>query len=91
LVPSRVAGQDGRVEPVEIRPDDVLPRPWRPSDTDAVHRALQDPMIGLRPGVSAGTERTAALGGRDIAAQVAAHRDLDVVRWYGVMADGVAG
>ena len=119
------------MEPVEIRTDEVLLRPWRPSGTDAVHRARQDPMIGLRPGVSGGTECTAASvpqdlaapgheialfvarqaagfggdpptpaagpvtlrppGGRDIMAQVAAHRDLDVVRWYGVVADGVAG
>ena len=120
------------MEPVEIRTDEVLLWPWRPSGTDAVHRARQDPMIGLRPGVSGGTECTAASvpqdlaapghevapfvrrqaavsgggdrptpaagpvtlrppGGRDIASQVAAYRDADVIRWYGVVADGVAG
>jgi hypothetical protein len=131
LVSSRLAGQDGRVEPVGIRTDEEVLRPWRPSGTDAVHRSRQDPMIGLRPGVSGGAERRTAgpvppdlaapghgiapfgrrraTGGRDrstpatgpvslrvpggqgIAAQVAAHRGVDVVRWYGVVADGVAG
>jgi hypothetical protein len=132
LVPSRAAGQDGRVEPVGIRTDEVLLRPSRPSGTDAVDRAPQDPMTGLRPGVSRGTEQwTAALvpshlaapghqvapsvrrraagsGGdrptpaagpvirrppdeRHIVAQLAAYREPDVLRWYGVVAGRVAG
>lgn len=37
--------QDGRVEPVEITEDDLLLRPWQPTDAEAVHRACQDPDI----------------------------------------------
>ncbi len=33
------------MEPVEIREDGLLLRPWRPADADAVHRACQDPDI----------------------------------------------
>jgi hypothetical protein len=130
LVPSRVAGQDGRVEPVEIRTAALLLRPWGPGDAAAVHRALQVPLGAYRiihalPGVSGRIrERIAALvprqvtaaghevaacprrqaavfGGdrptpaagpvtlrppddRDITAQVAAYRDPEVIRWYGV-------
>ncbi|MGH3647775.1 MAG: GNAT family N-acetyltransferase [Micromonosporaceae bacterium] len=33
------------MEPVELSVDDLLIRPWRESDADAVYRACQDPMI----------------------------------------------
>ncbi|MGH3739025.1 MAG: GNAT family N-acetyltransferase [Micromonosporaceae bacterium] len=33
------------MEPVELVDDDLLIRPWRPSDAAAVHRACQDPLI----------------------------------------------
>ena len=33
------------IEPVELRVDDLLLRPWRPDDVEAVWRACQDPEI----------------------------------------------
>jgi RimJ/RimL family protein N-acetyltransferase len=33
------------VEPVEIRADDLLLRPWQPADAAVVHRACQDPVL----------------------------------------------
>jgi RimJ/RimL family protein N-acetyltransferase len=33
------------VEPVEIRVDDLLLRPWQPADAAAVHHACQDPVL----------------------------------------------
>lgn len=38
--------QDGPVEPVELRTDDLVLRFWQPSDAAAVRRACRDP--GLR-------------------------------------------
>lgn len=34
-----------RVEPVELRVDELLLRPWRTDDADAVYEACQDPVI----------------------------------------------
>jgi RimJ/RimL family protein N-acetyltransferase len=33
------------MEPVEMRVDELLLRPWRLNDADAVHRACQDPVL----------------------------------------------
>jgi RimJ/RimL family protein N-acetyltransferase len=33
------------VKPVQIRADELLLRPWRPDDAEAVHRACQDPAL----------------------------------------------
>src|SRR6266508_2973041 len=33
------------MEPVELTEDDILLRPWRPEDADAVYAACQDPEI----------------------------------------------
>jgi RimJ/RimL family protein N-acetyltransferase len=38
-------GEDGRVEPIEIIVADLLIRPWRPDDAEALYLACQDPDI----------------------------------------------
>lgn len=35
----------GRMDPVELTVDELLIRPWRAEDADAVYRACQDPLI----------------------------------------------
>lgn len=38
-------GHDDRVHPADTRVDELLLRPWRPDDADAVYRACQDPAL----------------------------------------------
>jgi RimJ/RimL family protein N-acetyltransferase len=45
VVCSDVARQDGRVEALEIRTDELLLRAWRATDAEAVHQACQDPVL----------------------------------------------
>ena len=56
-----------------------------------IARFVRRQATGVGPTPATGPVTLRPPGGRDIVAQVAAHRDLDVVRWYGVVADGVAG
>ncbi|HEY1278958.1 MAG TPA: GNAT family N-acetyltransferase, partial [Acidimicrobiales bacterium] len=39
------SGSMPAMEPFEIVVDDLLIRPWRPEDADAVYRACQDPEV----------------------------------------------
>jgi RimJ/RimL family protein N-acetyltransferase len=48
------------VEPVEIKDGDLLLRPWRPGDADAVYRACQDPEIPRWTPIPAPYERAHA-------------------------------
>jgi RimJ/RimL family protein N-acetyltransferase len=45
LAANRLLGQYAGMEPVELRVDDLLLRPWRPEDAPAVLAACQDPDI----------------------------------------------
>jgi RimJ/RimL family protein N-acetyltransferase len=60
LVTVRAAGTMARMEPVELRDDDLLLRPWRPADAEAVWKACQDPGIQRWTGVPAPYERSHA-------------------------------
>jgi RimJ/RimL family protein N-acetyltransferase len=41
----RSVGQDGEVEPVELRADELVLRPWRAADVGALHAAFDDSTI----------------------------------------------
>src|SRR3954451_19029753 len=44
-------GTMARMEPVQLYADDLVLRPWRPADAEAVFRACQDPDIQRWVGV----------------------------------------
>ena len=48
------------MEPIEIIADDLLIRPWRPEDADAVYEACQDPDIQRWTGIPSPYERAHA-------------------------------
>ncbi len=60
LVTVGAAGTMARMEPVELRDDDLLLRPWRAADAEGVFTACQDPGIQRWTGAPAPYERAHA-------------------------------